>query len=40
MYENCLFCRIISGDIPSAKVYEDEYVCATSLASTSRHGAP
>lgn len=28
MNENCLFCRIISGDIPSAKVYEDDYVCA------------
>ena len=28
MNENCLFCRIISGDIPSAQVYEDEYVCA------------
>lgn len=25
---NCLFCRIISGEIPSAKVYEDEYVLA------------
>ena len=25
---NCLFCKIISGDIPSAKVYEDEYVFA------------
>ena len=22
--ENCLFCKIIAGDIPSAKVYEDE----------------
>jgi len=22
--ENCLFCKIISGDIPSQKVYEDE----------------
>jgi histidine triad (HIT) family protein len=22
--ENCLFCKIIKGDIPSAKVYEDE----------------
>ena len=21
---NCLFCRIISGEIPAAKVYEDE----------------
>ena len=26
--ENCLFCRIIAGDIPSAKVYEDEDVFA------------
>lgn len=26
--EDCLFCRIIAGEIPSAKVYEDETVCA------------
>ena len=26
--ENCLFCRIMKGDIPSAKVYENEYVYA------------
>ena len=26
--ENCLFCRIIAGEIPSAKVYEDELVYA------------
>ena len=26
--ENCLFCKIIAGDIPSAKVYEDEMVYA------------
>ena len=26
--ENCIFCRIIKGEIPSAKVYEDEYVYA------------
>jgi len=26
--DNCLFCKIIDGDIPSAKVYEDEYVYA------------
>ena len=26
--KDCLFCRIISGEIPSAKVYEDEYVYA------------
>lgn len=26
--ENCLFCKIIAGDIPSNKVYEDETVLA------------
>ncbi len=26
--ENCLFCKIIAGEIPSAKVYEDEDVFA------------
>lgn len=26
--ENCLFCKIIAGDIPSTKVYENEYVYA------------
>ena len=26
--ENCLFCKIVKGDIPSAKVYEDEKVLA------------
>ena len=25
---NCIFCKIIAGEIPSAKVYEDEYVFA------------
>lgn len=25
---NCLFCRIIAGEIPSTKVYEDENVLA------------
>src|SRR5258708_23994250 len=25
---NCLFCRIISGEIPAKKVYEDEHVFA------------
>ncbi|MCR5663977.1 MAG: histidine triad nucleotide-binding protein [Oscillospiraceae bacterium] len=28
MSENCLFCRIIRGEIPSARVYEDESVLA------------
>lgn len=25
---NCLFCKIVAGDIPSAKVYEDDGVLA------------
>ncbi len=25
---DCLFCKIIAGDIPSSKVYEDEYCYA------------
>ncbi|WP_173917011.1 HIT family protein [Halobacillus sp. Marseille-Q1614] len=28
MSDNCIFCQIINGDIPSAKVYEDEEVYA------------
>lgn len=26
--ENCLFCKIVNGDIPSDKVYEDDRVFA------------
>ena len=26
--ENCLFCKIIKGEIPSTKVYENEFVYA------------
>ena len=26
--QDCLFCKIIAGEIPSSKVYEDEYVYA------------
>ena len=26
--ENCLFCKIVKGDIPSTKVYEDETILA------------
>ena len=25
---DCIFCKIIAGDIPSARVYEDEFVYA------------
>ncbi|NLV25024.1 MAG: histidine triad nucleotide-binding protein [Deltaproteobacteria bacterium] len=28
MDKNCLFCKIVTGDIPSQKVYEDETVVA------------
>jgi len=28
MTSNCLFCKIIAGDIPSNKVYEDDHVFA------------
>lgn len=27
-HEDCIFCKILNGDIPSAKVYEDDYVYA------------
>ena len=26
--ENCLFCKIIKGEIPSYKIYEDEFTYA------------
>lgn len=28
MQENCLFCKIASGEIPSAKLYEDDRILA------------
>ena len=28
MAENCLFCKIIAGDIPSKKAFEDENILA------------
>ena len=28
MEDNCIFCKIIKGEIPSEKVYEDEKVLA------------
>ena len=28
MKDDCIFCKIIKGEIPSEKVYEDEYVLA------------
>lgn len=26
--EDCLFCKIVAGEIPSTKIYEDDYVYA------------
>lgn len=26
--DNCIFCKIVRGDIPSYKIYEDDAVCA------------
>lgn len=26
--DDCVFCKIVAGEIPSTKVYEDEYVLA------------
>lgn len=31
--EDCIFCKIISGEIPSKIVYENEHVCAFRDAS-------
>ena len=28
MHPNCLFCKIINGDIPASKLYEDDEVTA------------
>ena len=28
MDDNCIFCKILKGEIPSAKIYEDEYTYA------------
>ena len=36
--ENCLFCKIISGEIPSTKVYEDDFcVCLPGYQLRRRH---
>ena len=28
MYKNCIFCKIVSGEIPSKKIFEDEEIVA------------
>ena len=36
--DNCIFCKIIKGEIPSYKIYEDEFTYAfwTSPMTTKR----
>lgn len=36
--ENCIFCKILSGDIPSRKVYEDDDFCVIMDASPATRG--
>ena len=35
--ENCLFCKIIGGAIPSTKVYEDEKIFAYTRDTETEH---
>ena len=37
---DCLFCKIIAGEIPSAKVYEDELCYAFKDISPLAHALP
>ena len=30
--DDCIFCKIVKGDIPSIKIYEDEHVNRTGTA--------
>ncbi|MEI6597253.1 MAG: HIT family protein, partial [bacterium] len=36
--ENCIFCKIITGEIPSYKVYEDEQILAFLDINPVNHG--
>ncbi len=36
--ENCVFCKIIAGEIPAPKIYEDEYFYAFLDAAPIREG--
>lgn len=36
--ENCIFCKIIAGEIPSSKLYEDDHVLAFLDISQTTHG--
>ena len=32
--KDCIFCKIVAGEIPSRKKYEDDEICAASLGRT------
>ncbi|MCQ2795769.1 MAG: HIT family protein [Bacilli bacterium] len=36
--DNCIFCKIIKGEIPSSKIYEDDDVLAILDISQATHG--
>ena len=36
--DNCIFCKIVKGEIPAAKIYEDEYASAFLDANPNNHG--
>lgn len=36
--ENCIFCKLANGDIPTATVYEDEYLSAIMDAAPANKG--
>lgn len=35
---DCIFCKIVAGEIPAAKIYEDEYASAFLDANPNNHG--
>ena len=40
MKNNCIFCAIAEGEIPSFKVYEDDLVSPTSTSTRSPRATP
>ncbi|MBI2121007.1 MAG: HIT family protein [Parcubacteria group bacterium] len=36
--DDCIFCKIVAGEIPSAKIYEDEHALAFLDANPNNHG--
>lgn len=36
--DDCIFCKIVAGEIPAAKIYEDEYALAFLDVNPNNHG--